>query len=304
MSKKLSPHCIDLIRDALLKSFWRRNVFVTFLRRMGIAERQLATFDQSDTKRTYLDRLLPIVEAHTKGPDLLQQMAEALAEQTTFPDLENWEDSAKKIADAKEAVEKLRKYMGKRSEEEEKELRASDQRRAGLESQRHNQRSRADLDKLRQTLETLIPDVGTQKGGYVFQDWFYDLMDHFEIINRRPYAADGRQIDGSVTIDGTTYLVELKFKKEQVPVTDIDSLKAKIEEKADNTMGIMVSISGYSSVAIQKASAGRSPLLLIDHSHLYYVLTASGAFDDMIVRIRRHSAQEGSAYLPVSKFGG
>ena len=36
-----------------------------------------------------------------------------------------------------------------------------------------------------------------------------------EVDHRRPYVTEGRQIDGSITVDGTTYLVELKFTAQQ-----------------------------------------------------------------------------------------
>jgi hypothetical protein len=42
-----------------------------------------------------------------------------------------------------------------------------------------------------------------------------------------PYVTQGRQIDGSITIDGTTYLVELKFEREQTGAGEIDSPPAK-----------------------------------------------------------------------------
>jgi hypothetical protein len=63
-------------------------------------------------------------------------------------------------------------------------------------------------------------------------------------VNSRPYTHEGRQIDGSLTHAGTTYLVELKFTAEQAGATDIDSFLKKVNDKADNTMGIMISISG------------------------------------------------------------
>lgn len=130
-------------------------------------------------------------------------------------------------------------------------------------------------------------------------------MDFSEIDNRRPFVQAGRQIDGSVTIDGTTYLIELKFTAAQADATDIDSLLAKVNTKADNTMGIMVSMAGYSSVAIQQASFARSPLLLFDHAHLYnMVLAGIEGFADVVRRVRRHSSQTGNAYLSVQEFGG
>lgn len=104
-----------------------------------------------------------------------------------------------------------------------------------------------------------------QQGGYDFPGWFYDLMDYFDVDNRRPYTSSGRQIDGSITIDGTTYLVELKFSASQFGATEIDSLFKKVSYKADNTMGLLISMSGFSSVALQEASSSKSPLLLFDH---------------------------------------
>ena len=139
---------------------------------------------------------------------------------------------------------------------------------------------------------------------YSFQEWFYDFLDLFDIDNRRPYVSDGRQIDGSLTYDGTTYLVELKFTAEQVDVTEVDSLRAKVEDKVDNTMGILVSISGFSSVAISGASGRRGLLLLFDAQHIYLCLTGVLSFGDVISRVRRHASQTGEAYLEVGKFGG
>jgi restriction endonuclease Mrr len=304
MPESLSPHFIDLIRDALLKSFWRRGALVQFMRRMHIAEKTLATFQKDESKRMWLDRVFPVLEAHPKGPAVLRKMADALADQASFPDLANWEDSAQKIESAQAAVAALKAYMEQKKKEVAEERDAAERRKAGTEAQRAVQRSLTELDTLRGRLEQLHARLGTQDAGYDFQRWFYDLMDHFEVDNRRPYTSDGRQIDGSVTIDGTTYLVETKFTTDQSGAPDIDSLMAKVTSKADNTMGIMVSVSGYSSVAKDEASRAKSPLLLIDGTHLYHVLMGIMAFDAMVGRIRRHSAQEGKAYLPVNQFGG
>ena len=116
-----------------------------------------------------------------------------------------------------------------------------------------------DLQKFTQKLADLSKRLGTQQAGYEFQDWFYELAGFFEIVCRRPYIAAGRQIDGSVTVDGTTYLVELKFTTEQAGATDVDTLHKKVSSKADNTMGILVSISGFSATAL-KELPGRKPL--------------------------------------------
>ena len=131
----------------------------------------------------------------------------------------------------------------------------------------------------------------------ISQEWFFELLNFSEISNRKPYVHKGRQIDGSLTVSGTTYLVELKFTAGQATATDIDSFYKKITTKADNTMGVMVSISGYSSVAKQEASGERTPMLLLDYNHLYMVLAGIMGFGDLVNRVRRHSSQTGEAYL-------
>lgn len=231
-------------------------------------------------------------------------MARFLSEQTTFPDLRNWEDSAQKIAEATKGVAELKTYLRAQDEEIRTE-RERDEAKARAREERQNiQRSLTDKAKLQQRLDALHSAVGTQQGGYDFQDWFYDLLDFCEIQNRRPYVSAGRQIDGSLTFDGTTYLVELKFTGSQAGATDVDSLRSKVDDKADNTMGIMVSISGYSSVAIGQASGRKTTLLLFDAMHLYLFLSGTLPFGDIISRVRRHASQTGEAYIAVANFSG
>ena len=104
-----------------------------------------------------------------------------------------------------------------------------------------------------------------------------------------------------MTHEGTTYLVEAKFTANQASSTDIDSLKAKVDSKADNTMGIMVSISGYSTTAVQEASGRQTKLLLLDAFHLYLFLQGVISFSEIIARVRRHASQTGESYLEAGK---
>jgi|SRR5438132_5788489 len=304
MAKKIKPAIADLIYDALLKCFWRKEALKRFLRASGIAGSFLAQLDAHETKRTWLDRLFPLVTDHEKGVDVLLGMGKALASQTNFPDLEGWEDSAQKIEAAKEAVAALAQAMNVEDERNAQARSAKEARERAEALRKVAIREQADLINLNQRMGLLAPRLGTQGGGYDFQDWFYDLLDYEDIDNRRPYTVDGRQIDGSLTLDGTTYLNELKFEAHQAGATDIDSLKAKINSKADNTMGIMVAMSGYSSVAVAEASGPKTALLLLDASHIYMVLNGISTLKEIIRRVRRHSSQTGHSYLSPNEFGG
>jgi len=231
-------------------------------------------------------------------------MAGALAEQSTFPDLRDWEDSVVKIAAAQRSVDELKQLIRKQNEKIRNEREVEAAKEKARAEKAAVQRERMDLEKLMQRLTAeLHPQMGTSVGGYAFQEWFYDLLTFAEIENRRPYVTGGRQIDGSITLDGTTYLVELKFTNDQAGSTDIDTFKAKVESKADNTMGVLLSMSGYSSTAIKEASGKKTTLLLLDSTHVFLVLTGAMSLADVIRRIRRHAAQTGESHLPANLFG-
>lgn len=304
MVAKITPRLIELTYEAALKSFWRKESLRKFVRACQIAETHIATWAGEESKRDFLDRTFQKLQATDRGKALIFQMARNLSEQTTFPDLRNWEDSSQKVADASKAVAELKAYLKAQDEEIRTERDRDEAKSRAREERERIRRSLTDKTKLQQRLDNLHSAVGTQRGGYDFQDWFYDLLDYSEIQNRRPYVINGRQIDGSLTIDGTTYLVELKFTGSQAAATDIDSLRAKVDDKADNTMGVMVSITGYSSVAINDASGRQTKLMLLDAMHLYLFLSGSISFTEIISRARRHVSQTGEAYLSVADFNG
>lgn len=291
---------MELIYDAALRTYWRKKPLRRFLRRHGVSDNFLATWAEDETKRDFLDRLFPQLERSDKGTQVLLSMAKDLATREDFPDLKGWDESSAMIQEALQAVASLSKALGARvgggsSDTTDASRRQADANVANV------RRSELNLAKLQADLGELAKSLGTQEAGYGYQSWFYELMAHFEIKSRRPYVSNGRQIDGSITIAGTTYLVELKFTKGPVSATDIDSLFTKVNSKADNTMAIMVSMSGYTKTAISTASTPRTPLLLLDQSHVIYCLQGLMTFAELVERVRRHASQTGEAYLPTSQ---
>jgi hypothetical protein len=299
VAKRVAASFVNLGHEATLKSYWRRKALWRFLRQAGVAESFLATWNESESKRGFLDRLFAKLPNEPRGQELLLSLARDLAQQESFPDLNGWENSDLKLRDAHAAVLALRAALSKINDsvENDREHRRAQER--FRKYQDEIRRSKQNLDSLSQRLNELASRLGSSEAGYDFQDWFYDLMDFFEVASRRPYVVNGRQIDGSVTVSGTTYLVELKFTREQAGAPDIDSILKKIHDKADNTMGIMISISGYSRTAITEASGPRTPLLLMDHRHLYLILGGAMTFDEILDRVRRHASQTGEALLAV-----
>ncbi|MGH9424795.1 MAG: restriction endonuclease, partial [Terriglobia bacterium] len=238
-----------------------------------------------------------------KGAQVIKQMAVSLSEQLKFPDLEGWEDAQAKIQSAKEAIVALRRYLNMQKTQTDDAKACEEARKTAHQRMQDTIKKRQTLETLSERLKELSKRIGSAEAGYKFQDWFFDLVDYFEVTNRRPYISSGRQIDGSVTVEGTTYLTELKFTSGQAGAPDVDTFLAKVNDKADNTMGIMISMSGYSSTAIEQASGRNTPIILLDHGHVYLVLSGSWTLAEMVSRVRRHASQTARAFLAASEFG-
>lgn len=299
---RLTPHLLDLIQQAALTSFWRKRALTRFLAQSGVPENHIATMED-ETKRDYLERLWSWLSKQTFAEAVFMRVAQNLMEQTSFPDLMTWEDSSIKLERAKNALKELRDYIAK----QESEIAAARKTNAELtnraEEAKKRSASRRLFDGLKTRFNELGTRIGTQTAGYDFEEWFFDLIDFYEIHAKRPYKHDGRQIDGSITLGDTTYLMELKFTAGACDAPEVDTFLRKVTTKADNTMGIMVSMSGYTSPAIKEASGARTPLLLMDYSHVLKLLSEELTFRELVQRLRSHASQTGEAFLATKNFG-
>lgn len=306
MNPRLTSVFTHLTQDAILKVFWYKNSFKQFLLQHKIKEAIVAMYGDQ-TKREYLAWLWPQLIKTDNGHHVILNMARSIAEMEHFPDLERHEDSKVKLRDGREAVKRLRAEVQK-IDTKLKEDKDTERRRKEAHDRATAQRqSTTSLAKLQDELIALTSKQGTNEGGFAFEKWFYDLAVFFELQARPSYKApDGRQIDGAVTLNGgTTFLVETKFTKEAIGLTHVDSFMAKIVSKADNTMGLLVSMAGFDSGAIKAASKERTPMLLIDYTHFFgLVFPELMTLPQVIERIKRHASQTGEAHLPADKFSG
>jgi len=308
MKKKLAPHVIELTQDACLSAFWRKTALVSFLRVNQVSQNYLANWIPEESKRQYLTRLFYdlINLKNNDGHYIILEIARSLSNMTSFPYLENWDDATQKLDKARKSIHRLKNEIDKIDklliDEKEKKIIIERERAKREEIQQANQ----SLNNLSDELKKLCTQFGEQKAGYDFEKWFYALAVYSEMDARPSFKdSNGRQIDGSLTIDGTTFLIETKFTKDPIGSDDIDSFYSKIMRKADNTMGIMISISGYNENAIKNASRDRTPILLLDHSHIFnFILTDVMSLEEVIGRVKRHASQTGKSFLPVNKFSG
>lgn len=121
---------------------------------------------QKSQNRDFLDRIFPVIEKHAHGSAVLTKMARSLAEQTSFPDLEGWEDADLKKSQARDATTALKSFLSEREKEAACTKEREETRRRVGELQQRSAERRQTLEKLAARLDQLAAEIGSQEAGY------------------------------------------------------------------------------------------------------------------------------------------
>ncbi|WP_051183806.1 restriction endonuclease [Amycolatopsis balhimycina] len=155
-------------------------------------------------------------------------------------------------------------------------------------------------DKLVELRQDFITITGqeAQRRGYSLEKFLNELFALYDIDAKGSFRVYGEQIDGAFTFQGVEYLLEAKWHKDLTPLADLDVFSGKVNRKLDNTLGLFVSMMGFQPSAIELATDGQRPaLLLMDGSDLMMALDGRIAFPELLKRKRQHAAQNGDVFL-------
>lgn len=113
----------------------------------------------------------------------------------------------------------------------------------------------------------------------------------------------GEQLDGAFCLEGTEYLFEAKWHAQLISANELDSFSMKVSRKLDNTLGVFLSMNGFSEDGIKAHSVGRPNIILMDGSDLMAVLEERIDLVSLLIRKKRHASQTGEIYLPAHRLG-
>lgn len=120
---------------------------------------------------------------------------------------------------------------------------------AALREREESDRFRKESDLLLQQFDSMGADsVDAQRRGYLLED----LLDRLFRLHAIPVHGSFRrnegseQIDGAFQLGGWHYLVECRWRKAPADIGDLDGLRGKIGRSGKQTMGLFLSINGWS----------------------------------------------------------
>lgn len=154
-------------------------------------------------------------------------------------------------------------------------------------------------EKYKEWLEA--PDGATpgwyRKRGYAFEQILKSCLDFEGLDPRASYKADGEQIDGSFFLDGSVFLLEAKWHKDELPASAIYQFKGKVDGKLVGTIGVFISMSGYSKDAVDALTLGKSlNVILFGKEDIDAAIIGGSNFRSVLKSKLRIAAEEGVVY--------
>lgn len=151
-------------------------------------------------------------------------------------------------------------------------------------------------------LETPPPDASRewfQKRGRKLERLINKLLHEEGLEPRTNYRPQGEEVDGSFLMNGRVFLLEAKWHKDKLPASSIYQFKGKIDGKLSGTLGVFISISGYSEDAVTALRFGKTlNVILFDGDDFGSSLVDNVGFKQVLGTKLRIASETGDVYFP------
>ncbi len=298
--KKISAAAIYALKEALTHVFWYVSDLRSFLTQIISESAILARLNWGDYKRNIVGTLVDyLAKNEEQYQGLLLQLMTDVCQMSDFSHLLHLDKGKEKEQRARQAVSALREQMKGYLKLQEEKVDAEKRREESHKKMIHSQGVRDKLTSMSKEYFSLLSDPDFQGRGFKLEKLLRNLFELFDLDPKASFKIVGEQIDGAFTFGGTDYLLEARWRDRPTIAEDLDSLHGKLTRKLDNTLGLYLSINGYSEDAVKTFSSGRRLVILMDGSDLMAVLEGRIDLVKLLLRKRREAATTGNIYLKI-----
>jgi hypothetical protein len=157
---------------------------------------------------------------------------------------------------------------------------------------------------LRHSFDSLasLPDSGKaaekRRRGRQFEGLLRELLDTDGVSPRIRIRPDGEEIDGSFVLNDRVFLLEAKWHATPIPASTIYEFKGKVDGKLVGTLGIFISMSGFTRNAVDALTVGKElNVVLFDRSDIEAAIDIQGGFRTVLLTKLRVAAERGIVYF-------
>ncbi len=298
--KKISATAINALKNALTTAYWYKSDLRSFLDHTISNKQILSYLNWEDYKRNICSRLVDLlVENEEKTQNDLLKLIYELNNMNDFSHLRQLDDGEEKEKKAKEAITALRKLSKGHLEQIKEQEKIEERRQKVFKEQLDKSAVREKLEEIKNNFYSLVSSSNNQQRGFQLEKLLKDLFELFDLDPKASFRVVGEQIDGMFTFENNDFLLEAKWQQEPVGISALDAFSGKLNRRLENTLGLFISINGFSVDAIQAHSTGRRLMILMDGSDLMAVLEGRIDLIQLLARKRRYAAQTGNIFLGI-----
>jgi hypothetical protein len=296
--KMIAPAAINALTEALTNIYWYKSELRSFIMNTISNPSILSNVNWEEYKRNIVSTLVNFLARHqdTNQNDLLKLITE-VTKIEDFSHLERLDDGKKKATLAKNSVEALRQQLKGHQDLIEQQKEQEDRRQIAYEKSLKIKGVQERLDEIKKDFYKLVGSSNPQSRGFQLEKIIKDLFILFDLDPKASFKITGEQIDGAFTFENFDYLFEGKWQQELVGIQDLDAFSGKLTRKLENTLGLFLSINGFSDDAVKAHSTGRRLMILMDGSDIMGVLEGRIDLLQLLLRKRRYASQTGNIYL-------
>ena len=159
----------------------------------------------------------------------------------------------------------------------------------------------SEIEKLKKRFLALFSEPDSQKRGFAFEGFLNDFFLVHGLDPHGSFKVAGEQIDGTFEWNGSTFLVEARWRKKEANAADLLVLRGKAE-KSEWTRGLFISINGFSDLASPTLQIGRKAnLIAMSGQDLILILERHWTLHDALRAKLRHTGETAEAFKPLAE---
>ncbi|MCF7855904.1 MAG: hypothetical protein K9N51_13985 [Candidatus Pacebacteria bacterium] len=300
MTKIVSATAVQALKEALCTIYWYKSDLRSFLHNT-ISDRAIVAHANWDGYKRQIvsDVVDSLCHDQEKYLGDIRRLFHEVAKMDSFRHLEQLDDGKAKAEKARAAVAELRRIVEIHDEATDEAKNIHERREKEAERLRNSAAVREKLDEIKACYMSLISSCAPHQRGFELERVLYELFNLFDLDPRASFRNVGEQIDGAFSMEGTDYLFEAKWHKDPCSIGDLDSFAGKVHRKLDNTLGLFLSINGFSEDGVRAHSTGRPVIVLMTGADLMAVVEERIDFVSLLLQKRKHAAQTGGILLQI-----
>jgi hypothetical protein len=146
---------------------------------------------------------------------------------------------------------------------------------------------------------TAVPKDKADRGRR-FERILSAMFEEADLQPRLAYRPRGEEIDGSIWFEGRTILIEAKWTNAPHPASSLYQFKGKVDGKLVGTLGLFISVNGFSPDAVDALVAGKElNVVLANGNDIRTLVDSRLSVYEAVKRKLRAAGDSGTPFFPL-----